>query len=169
MFAVGARASLCKHVAEQGWAECRSPRGERRFAGRSSAFPTLHVSHPSSSLGKSTGGFHKCSSTCPNMTKGLHPPSGCCRTPRAVPPCSGMMPRWGTSSQRDTGQLQATSAAGSASKTMLWSTGCFSPHRQPNKQPLHDGGQNFIFFNTEINLKVERKSPPNNKYYAFMK
>lgn len=46
----------------------------------------------------------------------------------------------------------------------LWSAGCFSPHRQPNKQPLHDGGQHFIFFNMEINLKIERKSLPNNKY-----
>ena len=22
----------------------------------------------------------------------------------------------------------------------LWSTACFSPHRQPKEQPLHDGG-----------------------------
>lgn len=33
-----------------------------------------------------------CSSTCPNMTRGLHPPSGCCRTLGAAPPCSGTIP-----------------------------------------------------------------------------
>lgn len=111
----------------------------------------------SSSPGPSTRSSHTCSSTCPDTARGLCPPS-CCS-----PAAEGSS--WG-SLQRATGSCRGCSCPWA----VLWAAGCFSPHRQPDEQPLQDGGQHFIiiiFFNMEINLKIEGKSPPNNKYYAL--
>lgn len=107
-------------------------------------------------------------STCPSATRGLHPLSSFCRTRRAAPPCSGMILRWGTSSQHDTAQIQATSAAGPASR-LCFGQPAASPHTDNPTSNHCMMEASILFFNMEINLKVERKTPPNNKYYAFMK
>lgn len=90
--AFAVRARLCRGVVEQDWAQCRSLHGDRCIP-RSFAFPPPHTSQPSSSsLGTSTGGCNTHSSTCPNTTRGLHPPSAAAEHPEQLLPAPARCP-----------------------------------------------------------------------------
>lgn len=102
----------------------------------------------SSSPGPSTRSSHTCSSTCPDIARGLCPPS-CCS-----PAAEGSS--WGC--YRELPRLCSGQLAASPHTDNPTSNHC---RTEANILLL------LFFFNMEINLKIEGKSPPNNKYYAL--